>query len=280
VRRPPWPARASSLGWALGAAGAAGLAAWAAWFEPRRLVVRRHELTLPDWPRALDGLRVGVMADLHVGAPHVDVAKVARIVGRLNHEAPELVALLGDLTVEPMPLAEPVHPRAVAQALAELRAPLGVFAVLGNNDDANARRALHRVGIRVLEDGVEEVRRGGATLWVAGFKDVRTSDPDVEGVLDRMGDDGPVLALTHSPDLFPRIPARVALTLAGHTHGGQVNLPLLRRRTVPSWFGARYARGHVVESGRHLYVDPGVGTSGLPIRFGAVPRVSVLTLRG
>lgn len=279
MSRPAVAARSRSLAWGAGAAGVAALVAWAAWFEPRRLAVRRHELSLPGWPSGLDGLRVGIVADLHAGAPHVDVDKIRSVAARLNRETPDLVALLGDLTVEPMPLAEPVHPRAVAQALASLEAPLGAFAVLGNNDDANARRALEDMGIRVLEDDAVEVRRRSQRLWVLGFKDVRTSDPDVNAVLGRLDDDAPAIALTHSPDLFPRIPERIALTLAGHTHGGQVNLPLLRRRTVPSWFGDRYARGHVVEAGRHLYIDPGIGTSGLPIRFAAVPRVTVLTLR-
>jgi predicted MPP superfamily phosphohydrolase len=88
-----------------------------------------------------------------------------------------------------------------------------------------------------------------------------------------------VLLLSHDPDVFPRVPARVALTLAGHTHGGQVAVPLLRRPTLPSRFGERYARGHIVEGGRHLLVTSGVGTSGLPVRLFAPPEVLVVTLR-
>jgi predicted MPP superfamily phosphohydrolase len=88
-----------------------------------------------------------------------------------------------------------------------------------------------------------------------------------------------VLVLTHQPDVFPRVDARAALTLAGHTHGGQVNLPLVRGRVIPSRFGTRYARGHVVEGGRHLYVTSGVGTSRLPVRLLAPPEIVLLTLR-
>ncbi|MDQ3754676.1 MAG: hypothetical protein M3371_08095 [Acidobacteriota bacterium] len=84
--------------------------------------------------------------------------------------------------------------------------------------------------------------------------------------------------MTHNPDVFPRIPPRVALTLAGHTHGGQVNLPLLGRLVVPSSFGARYAIGHVEEDGRHLYVTPGIGTSILPVRFRVKPEITLLKI--
>jgi uncharacterized protein len=84
--------------------------------------------------------------------------------------------------------------------------------------------------------------------------------------------------LTHDPDMFPEVPDRVSLTLAGHQHGGQVAIPLLRRPLMPSHYGERYARGHIVEHGRHLLVSSGLGTSGLPIRFLAPPEVLVLTL--
>jgi predicted MPP superfamily phosphohydrolase len=88
-----------------------------------------------------------------------------------------------------------------------------------------------------------------------------------------------VVAFTHNPDLFPDVPARVALTIAGHTHGGQVFLPWLGRPVVPSRYGERYAIGHVVENGRHLFVSPGLGTSIVPVRFRVPPEVSVLILR-
>ena len=88
-----------------------------------------------------------------------------------------------------------------------------------------------------------------------------------------------MLLLSHDPDAFPAVPARVALTLAGHTHGGQVAIPLVRRPFVPSRYGERYVHGHVVEGGRHLYVSSGVGTSGAPVRFLRPPEVVSLTLR-
>jgi len=108
---------------------------------------------------------------------------------------------------------------------------------------------------------------------------MRHRRPNVNRALQAVPHDAPVIVLSHDPDLFPRIPERVALTLAGHLHGGQVAIPLLRRPLMPSRYGERYARGHIVEHGRHLLVTSGVGTSGLPIRFLAPPEVYVLTLR-
>jgi predicted MPP superfamily phosphohydrolase len=270
---------AAAAAGALGAASAAALAVRTAWVEPRRLAVERVELRLPNWPAPLDGMTVAVVADLHVGAPHVDLDRLQRIVRRIGHLHADLVAILGDFVAEPMPFAHHVDRTSIATRLSKLRAPFGVFAVLGNADDGGIRRAIGESAIELLDNDLRERWWHGQQVWVAGFADVRSSSPDVEGVLARAAGDAPVLALTHSPDLFPRMPPRVALTLAGHTHAGQVNIPAVRRYVVPSWFGARYREGHIVEHGRHLFVHAGIGTSTLPIRFRAVPRVSLLTLR-
>lgn len=98
-------------------------------------------------------------------------------------------------------------------------------------------------------------------------------------VTDLIPASSPVILITHNPDIFPDVPPRVSLTLAGHTHGGQVNLPLLGRPIVPSNFGQRYASGHVVEDGRHLFVSDGTGTSIIPARFRVPPAIVILTLR-
>src|SRR5207247_3160243 len=141
--------------------------------------------------------------------------------------------------------------------------------ILGNHDwwydGPRVRRALEGAGIPVLENAALRLERQGAPFWLVGpMRDIPADEP--------------IVVLTHSPDVFPRVPARVALTLAGHTHGGQVALPILGRLIVPSRFGQRYAIGHVEEDGRHLFVTPGVGTSIIPVRFGVPPGISLLTL--
>lgn len=240
----------------------------------------RHEIALPGWPVALDDARVAVVADLHAGAPHVDPAKLERVVARVNEARPELVALLGDYADPDVALAAPVAPEAVAQRLAQLHAP--AVAVLGNHDwDEWGSRmcdALRACGLTVLENAAVCARIRGQSLWIVGVADEDTREPSLE-VVATLPEREPVIVLSHSPDVFPRVPPRVALTLAGHMHGAQVNLPLLRARVTPSRYGARYRAGHLVEGGRHLFVSRGVGTSRLPVRLLAAPEVALLRLR-
>jgi uncharacterized protein len=126
---------------------------------------------------------------------------------------------------------------------------------------------------------VARIERDGQAIWLAGLKDIWTNRPDIEGTLQKVSDESPVIVLTHNPDLFVRIPQRVILTLAGHTHGGQVYLPLAGRIRVPSEFGQRYAAGHVLENNHHLYVTTGIGTSIIPVRFLVPPEIVILTLK-
>jgi uncharacterized protein len=261
------------------AVAAAAALAWVGWIEPRRLVTVRRRLDLPRWPAALDGVRLGVLSDIHAGAPHAGPKAIARAVQRLNDEAPDVMLLLGDY-IDAHPLwGGRVPPEEIARELGALRAPLGVFAVLGNHDWKQAGhqmwRALEDAGIEVLEN--RAVRAGG--FHVAGLADLRCRRPDLPSTLAGVADDAPVILLSHDPDVFPYVPERIALTLSGHLHGGQVAIPVVRRPALPSRYGERYARGHVVEEDRHLYVSSGLGTSGLPLRFLAPPEVVILELR-
>jgi uncharacterized protein len=272
-------ARAATAGAALAGAAAAAVAWRALWHEPRHGRVRERALALPRWPAELDGLRVALISDLHAGAPHVDERRIERLVAAVGPHAPDLIVLLGDFIDPNVRGGSPVAPEAVAERLGGLRAPLGVLAVLGNHDWRNGGErvaaALRAAGIRVLENEVADLGR----LHVAGVADARTRDADVAGTLRAVPDGAPVLLLSHDPDLFPHVPDRVALTVSGHTHGGQVAIPFVRRPVIPSRFGERYARGHIVEDGRHLYVTAGVGTSGWPVRLLAPPEVVILALR-
>ncbi len=265
-------------GTAIAATAAAATLAWAGWIEPRRLVTVHRRLELPNWPAALNGLRVGLLSDLHAGAPHAGPSAIARAVERLNDEAPDVTVLLGDY-IDAHPLwGGRVGPEPIARELASLRAPLGVFAVLGNHDWRQAGdqmwSALQNAGIEVLENRAMQA----GDLYVAGLADLRCRRPDLPGALAGVPADTPVIVLAHDPDVFPYMPDRVALTLSGHTHGGQIAIPVLRRAAIPSRYGERYARGHVVEHGRHLYVTSGLGTSGLPLRLFAPPEIVVLEL--
>ncbi|MFL5845232.1 MAG: metallophosphoesterase [Solirubrobacteraceae bacterium] len=255
----------------------------AAWFEPRRLVTREHELALPGWPAALDGLRLALLSDLHAGGPQVDQAAVRRVVERMNGLRPDLVAMLGDAVDRKVHGGGFVAPDAVGRELAALRAPLGAVAVLGNHDWSNdgrgVLRALREAGLTVLENETTERTWRGTRFCVAGLADATSRRPDVYATLRDVPVEQPLLVLSHNPDAFRQVPARASLTVSGHTHGGQIDIPLLRRLVIPSDYGDRYARGHVVEDGRHLFVTSGIGTSRWPIRLRRPPEVVMLTLR-
>jgi uncharacterized protein len=245
--------------------------------------IRRECLELPTWPPELGGLRVVVIADLHAGSPQIDEERIDRIVERVNAEAVDLVALLGDYIDPEVALGEWIEPESIAGRLGRLESRLGTYAVLGNHDWAHAGarmgQALRDAGITLLENRAVEVDGAGAGFWIAGLGDLWTREADLEGTLEQLPANVPVLLFSHNPDVFPRMPRQVALTLSGHTHGAQVDLPVLRDKVTPSRFGARYTGGHIEEGGRHLYVSDGIGTSRLPVRFRAKPELPVLELR-
>jgi uncharacterized protein len=255
---------------------------WSFLIEPNRLVVKEEALELADWPSNFENLKIAVLSDLHVGSHYIDADKLQLIVRKVNETQPDLIVILGDFMSSSRP-GKGAEPETIADNLKGLRARHGVFTVLGNHDwwydGARVRKALEAVGIIDLEDDVARIERDGQAIWLAGLKDIWTNRPDVEGTLQKVTDGSPVIVLTHNPDLFVRIPQRVILTLAGHTHGGQVNLPLFGRIRVPSEFGQRYAAGHVLENNHHLFVTTGVGTSIIPVRFRVPPEIVILTLK-
>ena len=267
---------------AAGAATAA-VAAWALLVEPRRLVVRRVSIRSAAWPADRPPLRLALVSDLHAGGPHVDPERVARLAARVNREEPDAVLLLGDFVDYEVTLGHEPSPERLARALGELRARLGTIAVLGNHDwrfgGERVAAALDAVGVRVLENDAVCVESGAGPVWFAGVGDARMRLADVTASLREVGPADPVILLTHDPDVFTSVPPRVALTVAGHLHGGQVGIPRLRTLVMPTRHGERFARGHVEEGGRHLYVTQGVGESNLPFRLAAPPEIVVIELR-
>ena len=274
--------------WRMGglAVGAAALlsivlALRAFWFEPASLRVVEEHISLRGSARAT--VRIAVLADLHTGSPFNGLSRLREVVAQTNAARPDVVCILGDLVIQGVLGGRSVTPEDISAELKQLRANAGVFAVLGNHDSwlshDRVQSALERNGVRLIEETAVKVAAPGGSIWLAGIGDVWTRRFDIGAALAAVADDtSPVVLMTHNPDVFPQVPARVALTLAGHTHGGQVKLPLLGTPIVPSRFGSRFAAGHIIENGRHLYVATGVGTSILPVRFRVPPAVSVLTL--
>jgi predicted MPP superfamily phosphohydrolase len=250
--------------------------------EPGWVVAREIRLPITRWPAPLAPLKIAAVSDLHTGAPHITLEKLRAIVAMVNRARPDLIVLLGDYVIHGVRGGRFVEPERTADALRDLKAPLGVFAVLGNHDwwydGERVARALQDAGIRVLEDAAVPVAVNGRPLWIAGMSDAWTRRADIARALAAVPEDAPVIVVTHNPDVFPRMPGRVLLTLAGHTHGGQVFLPFLGRLIVPSRYGSRYAIGHIHEDGRDLFVTPGIGTSIIPVRFRVPPEISLVTV--
>jgi uncharacterized protein len=268
-------------GWALACVLVVAVCAlWGFVIEPRRLVVREHALPLQGWSGR--PLRMAVLSDLHVGSPANGRSRLARVVGTVNAQRPDVVVLLGDYVIQGVLGGRFVAPEEIAVELSRLSAPKGVYAVLGNHDwwldGERVRRALDGAGVRVLENDAAAVEHGGRRLWIAGLADLWTRKIDLAATLSAIPPGEPVVLAMHHPDLFPELPASVTLTLAGHTHGGQVRLPFFGPPVVPSRYGQRYAAGLVVEGGRTMFVTSGVGTSILPVRAGVPPEIVILTL--
>jgi len=286
----------------LGLSGAGTLALGSSYgfaIEPLwRLDVTRYAVAPQGWPRGLK-LSIAVIADLHAGGPAMPLERIEAIVEATNALGADTIVLLGDFAASHKFKTRSIAPQDWAKALGELSAPLGVHAVLGNHDwwddlgaqrrlagPVHGRRVLEQVGIPVYENAVVRLAKAGQPFWLAGLGDqlafVRRRRhgawrrfhgvDDLKGTLAQVTDHAPVILLAHEPDIFPRVPERVALTLSGHTHGGQVRLfgysPM-----VPSRFGNRFAYGHIVENDRHLVVSGGLGCSILPVRMGVPPEI-------
>jgi hypothetical protein len=288
----------------LGFVGAA-VSAYAVVVEPLiRRRVTRYDLKLRRWPEDLP-LTIGVIADLHACKPWMDVERIDSIVRQTNALKPDLIVLLGDFVAGLRYFrAGVVHADEWSKALAALKAPLGVHAILGNHDwwedraaQANshgptfARVALERAGIPVYENDVVRLTKSGRSFWLAGLGDQlafqisrrlfpsrRTGVDDLDGTLAKVPDGEPVILLAHEPDILPRVPERVSLVMSGHTHGGQVRL-FGWSPVVPSRYGNRYAYGHVREQ-CDLIVSGGLGCSIMPVRFGMPPEIVLVSIAG
>lgn len=274
----------------LGGVGLAAVAAPAtaayAGIEAQTLRVTTYRPKPAAWPQG-QKLSITVITDLHAGGPNMGLARIREMVDLANLQRSDLIVLLGDYFATHRFVTEIVPHHAWAAELARLKAPLGVHAILGNHDwwfdIAGTRRALADVKIPVLENHAIQIEYGRGYFWLAGIGDqiayrlkgvanYRGVD-DLPGTLAQVRTDDPVILMVHEPDIFIRVPDRVALTLAGHTHGGQVRLPLIWPRFVPSGYGARFAYGHIVEENRHMIVSGGLGTSIVPARLGVPPEI-------
>ena len=279
-------------------ASTASLGSYAFAIEPGwRLGVTRYALTPPRWPATL-GLKVGVLADIHACRPMMGPEHIASIVALTNAQNPDVVVILGDFNGAHRFVTGPVMPEEWAQELARLKAPLGVFAILGNHDfwhgalpslkgddGESVRRALKSANIKLLENDAVRIATPRGPFWLAGLGDQMAhrarggfiGADDLPGTMRQVTDSAPVLLLAHEPAIFRRMDPRVSLTLCGHTHGGQVYIPGLG---TPAISQRGYVYGHIVEDYQHMIISGGLGTSIMPVRFMRPPEVVEVVLGG
>ncbi len=245
----------------------------------RNPVVRRASVEMRDWPPGAPPIRVALLSDIHVAGPDMPPSRLARIVGQVNRLQPDLILLAGDFISDKRTATRRYSAAAAIAPLASLKAPLGVVTALGNHDHWRGRAeivaALRGAGIRVLENEALAV----GPLSVGGVDDAFTGRDDTARTIAAMRRlEGSRVILTHSPDVAPEVPADVSLLLAGHTHCGQIRLPIVGAISFMSEHGDRYACGLQTEARLRVITTAGIGTSILPLRLGASPDVWLVTL--
>lgn len=243
-------------------------------------LVRELRMPMDDWPPDAPPLRVVLLSDLHVIAPDNPPRRLSAIVDKVNRLQPDLVLIAGDLLSYRALATRHYAPDEAVAPLRGLRARLGVVAVMGNHDyerqgQTRLPPALAAAGVTLLRN--QAVRRG--PLTIAGTDDFNPGKLNIAKMdaAARMLP-GPTLVLTHSPDPIPDLPPRYRLVLAGHTHCGQIALPIVGRLATASRHGERYACGVIREGARTILVSAGIGNSVLPLRYGAHPDLWVVTL--
>ena len=264
------------LAWAGAGLLAGGLALDAA-YERRWLQVTRPRIGIPSLPPALDGLTVCHVTDVHHG-PYLDLDRVKATVDLVLRLAADLIVLTGDMVHRSSDYTDPVWTE-----LARLSAPLGVFCVMGNHDHwegiEHSRAAARAARIPELNNRVVPISRQGARLWLAGVGALWEAEQHLAAALRRVLAHEPAILLSHNPDYADEVhDPRVKLILAGHSHGGQIVLPLLGPPVVPC--KRRYAMGLVKTDVTQVYVSRGIGMATIPIRINCRPELPVITLTG
>ena len=268
---------------------------YATQIEPRWIEVTTVEIRVQELAGSLDGVTIAQLGDFHLGE-HVSRDQVRRAVEMTNALAPDLIVLMGDFVTGSASYSAPC-----AEELARLEAPYGVYAVLGNHDnwtDADKVSAnVEAAGMVVLRDEARAIDIGERRLWLLGIEDTGYTAGFFGGffgdfravwekkrqrlaeMLEGVPDDEPRLLLVHNPDFTEMLPeGRIDLALCGHTHGGQVRLPLLGAPVVPSFFGDKYAHGLVQGPSTLVYVNRGIGLIPPAVRFNCRPEVTLLRL--
>jgi predicted MPP superfamily phosphohydrolase len=258
----------------------AGWLIYAREVETRRVEIKHVTLTLPRLAPEFDGYRLVQFGDLHLD-DWTRPGRLSWITRKVNEQRPDLIAITGDFASYS---AEEFDARRLIDALRALRARDGCVAILGNHDYLTdvrlVRRCIRESGVTELINDVRSLKRGDAALHIAGIDDVMEGRSRLDLVLERLPESGAAILLAHEPD-FADVSAatgRFDLQLSGHSHGGQIGVPLIRRLVLPP-FSQRYIRGLYELGVMVLYTNRGLGFVHLRLRFLCRPEITVFTLR-
>jgi len=252
--------------------------------EPKTLAVRHVTVKSAAWQGA--PLKIALIADIHIGGKHVSAARVERLTAKINAESPDIILLAGDYVNGHLPRHKHSDEfnTTIEQGvgyLGALDAPLGTYAVMGNHDawydNETLSQWIETANITILENQNRDIMHKGRTFCLAGLSDYDTGTDDRTGVTT-CADGQSRLVFMHSPDSLKLLPSGIALALAGHTHGGQINIPFLGRRVTATKIGHKYAYGLKQYGKFPVFITAGVGTSVLSARFRAPPEIVIITL--
>ena len=272
------------------AAAAAGFALYSGEIARHHIEITTPEIRLPDLPPAFDGFRMAQISDIHLDQ-FTEPFFLREAVERVNRLRADVVLLTGDfVTHQLLPKRLAVRSAWHCANLLDALDCRRRFAVLGNHDVSVGATvvtaALAANGIQVLRNAWAPLERSSSRLWLAGLDDPVEGSPDIDKTLPdairgRSGE--PVLLMCHAPDFADTLLAHpagrsVALMISGHTHGGQVRIPLLGALDLPA-LGKKYVEGLFALEGMQLYVNRGIGTVGLPFRLNCPPEITLITLR-
>jgi uncharacterized protein len=268
-------------GWFSLAAGLIGLAGliYVRKIEPGWLEITELELRLPRLDPEFDGFRMVQISDIHMDS-WMNRRRLCEVVRLVNDFKPDMVAITGDfVTHRPKNFARPL-----IESLSEIQSVHGVGAVLGNHDHwsnpGEVRSIIHESGLIDLNNDVHTLKRGGACLHFAGLDCIMEGKDRLDVVLEKLPEEGAAILLAHEPDIADESAAsgRFDLQISGHSHGGQVNLPLVGPPYLPE-FAEKYPKGLYQIDGMMLYTNRGLGMVHMPFRFNSRPEMTVYTLR-
>jgi uncharacterized protein len=251
------------------------------WNATRDPIIHRAGVSVANWPEGQTPIKVLLLSDIHVAGPDMPPKRLERLVKQFNRLKPDLVLIAGDLVSKKRVATHIYTPKQVVAPLAGLKAPLGVIVAPGNHDhwfDPDAlTEELRAIGLTVLQN--EAVKRG--PIIVGGIDDDYSGHDDIPATVAAMDAllPAPRILVTHSPDVVPDLPLPVAAVFAGHTHCGQIAFPLIGSISYVSRYGDRFACGDINDDGQRVFVGAGLGTSILPLRYGAPPDAWLVTLK-